>query len=191
MVSTVAPVAQPDVPETSTQGVDPSENFNLADATEQQLETELRKKEDERFKDAEKQLKDEIKKSETLKDLEKNLIIDITPEGMRIQIVDDKGRSMFPSGSAIMYPFMRELLLKVTGVINPLPNQVSIRGHTDSAQYRDATRYDNWNLSADRAQAQHQGQGKKFVWAPHTKTTNDGRKASGAALDHLRIQTPN
>ena len=153
MVSTVAPVAQPDVPETSTQGVDPSENFDLANATEQQLETELRKKEDEKFKDVEKNLKESIQKSPDLKELEKNLLIDITPEGLRIQIVDDKGRSMFPSGSAVMYPFMHDLLIKVTASILGMPNQVSVRGHTDSAKYRDATRYDNWNLSADRAQA--------------------------------------
>jgi|GEM_PF-68404 len=181
MVSTVAPVAQPDVPETSTQGVDPSENFNLEEATEQQLQAELSKKEDERFKEAENKLKEEIKKTPSLAELEKNLLIDVTPEGMRIQIVDDKGRSMFPSGSAVMYPFMRELLLKVTGVITPLPNQVSIRGHTDSARYKDASKYDNWNLSADRAQASRRVmvEGK----LPETRVENVMGRADREHLD--------
>lgn len=148
MVSTVQPISQPEVPDTSTRGID-----DKIDLSEQQLEEELRKKEDERFKAAEDKLKAEIANSAELKNLAGNLLIDITPEGLRIQIVDDKGRSMFPSGSAAMYDFMRQLLLKVTGVIKPLPNQVSVRGHTDSQKYRDPSAYDNWNLSADRAQA--------------------------------------
>ncbi|NBX67300.1 MAG: motility protein MotB [Proteobacteria bacterium] len=159
-VSNVQPIAQPQMPDTTTRGAlqgqtegDDTDIDNVRDLATEQLEKSLRKKEDERFKSAADNLKAEIAKSADLKEMQKNLMVDITPEGMRIQIVDDKGRSMFPSGSAQMYPFMRELLLKVSGVIKPLPNQVSVRGHTDSNKYKDPSRYDNWNLSADRAQS--------------------------------------
>ncbi len=118
-----------------------------------ELESALRKKEDERFKKAADQLQMEISKSPELKELKNNLLVDITPEGLRIQIIDDKGRSMFPLGSAQMYDFMRQLLLKVAGVIKPMTNHVSVRGHTDSFKYKDPSRYDNWNLSSDRAQS--------------------------------------
>jgi len=159
MVSTKQPIAQPDTPDTSTRGEMQGSTEGKDDpeyvksASEQQLEEELRKKEDARFQQAADKLKAEIANSPELKAMANNLLIDITPEGLRIQIVDDKGRSMFPSGSAKMYDFMRQILLKVTGAIKPLPNQVSVRGHTDSNKYRDPKSYDNWNLSSDRAQA--------------------------------------
>ena len=162
MVTNVQPLVQPNTPDMTTRGIDQTRpqstedtqsSGSLADASEKQLEEELRKKEDDRFKKAEETLKAEIANSPELKNLSQNLIIDITPEGLRIQIVDDQGRSMFPSGSAKMFDFMRQLLQKVTKVVIPLPNQLSVRGHTDAQKYKDPTAYDNWNLSADRAQA--------------------------------------
>ncbi|MBU6235598.1 MAG: flagellar motor protein MotB [Alphaproteobacteria bacterium] len=160
MVSTVQPIVQPDVPDTTTRGALQGQTEgqdidinNVRDMATELLEKELRMREDERFKKAADDLKKEIAKTPELKDLQQNLLVDITPEGLRIQIIDDKGRSMFPIGSAQMYEFMHKLLLKVSGVIKPLPNQVSVRGHTDSFKYKDPNRYDNWNLSADRAQS--------------------------------------
>ncbi|MCB1537909.1 MAG: OmpA family protein, partial [Alphaproteobacteria bacterium] len=154
MVSTVQPLTQVQQNQTSAQG---SQSGNKSEKGEENAdilaEEALRKIEDSKFQKAAEQLKAEIAKSADLKDLQKNLMIDITPEGLRIQIVDDKGRSMFPSGSAAMYDFMRELLIKVTGVVTPMTNPVSVRGHTDSSRYRNPNGYDNWNLSADRAQA--------------------------------------
>jgi hypothetical protein len=58
---------------------------------------------------------------------------------------------MFPSGSADMYNFMRQLVEKVTQVVIPQPNQISVRGHTDGTQYAAGAQYNNWNLSSDRA----------------------------------------
>jgi hypothetical protein len=78
-------------------------------------------------------------------------MIDITPEGLRIQIIDNEGRSMFPSGSANMFPFMRALVQKVTQIIIPQKNQISVRGHTDGTPYPAGATYNNWNLSSDRA----------------------------------------
>ncbi len=88
-----------------------------------------------------------------LRDLARNLLIDRTPEGMRIQIVDQKGHSMFPLGSAEMYDKTRRLLGLVADAIKRLPNKISIKGHTDAKPYRGHGDYTNWELSSDRANA--------------------------------------
>jgi len=107
--------------------------------------------ENQNFEDIRAQIIDEIEKAPELADLRDNLMIDITPEGLRIQIIDNEGRSMFPIGSADMYDFMRALVEKVTQVVIPQPNDISVRGHTDGTQYRPGAAYNNWNLSSDRA----------------------------------------
>jgi len=103
------------------------------------------------FEDVKEQIIQELNKAPELADLMDNLMIDITPEGLRIQIIDNEGRSMFPSGSANMFPFMRTLIENVTQVIVPQPNQISVRGHTDGQPYPPGATYNNWNLSSDRA----------------------------------------
>jgi chemotaxis protein MotB len=82
-----------------------------------------------------------------------SLIIDDTPEGLRIQIVDRDRTAMFPSGSATLYPTAEQLLALVARSIDGLDNRLSIRGHTDARPFAAAARYDNWRLSADRANA--------------------------------------
>lgn len=82
-----------------------------------------------------------------------NLMVDQTPEGLRIQIVDNEGNSMYPAGSAAMYPQTRQLLSLVAGLIKEIPQQIAIDGHTDGTPFADNTGYGNWELSADRALA--------------------------------------
>lgn len=112
-----------------------------------------RKEEEAKFKQAERELKRKIENSPELKGLSQNLLIDMTPEGLRIQIIDREGEPMFPSGSAQMYQKTQELLSAITNVITPLENEISVRGHTDSAPYGAGANYTNWELSADRANA--------------------------------------
>jgi len=82
------------------------------------------------------------------------LLIDITNEGLRIQIVDEAQRAMFASGSARLEPFAEDLLSKVAGIVNTVPNRISISGHTDRRPFAGRTDgYGNWELSADRANA--------------------------------------
>lgn len=95
------------------------------------------------FKDVESKLKQAIREMPDLKDLAENLIIDQTPEGLRIQIVDQKRYSMFPNGSAEMYPPTRQLLLLVTRIVEKMPNKISISGHTDSKPYAEGATYTN------------------------------------------------
>lgn len=105
------------------------------------------------FKSAEEKLKQAIQENPALAELAKNLIIDMTPEGLRIQIVDQDGKSMFPSGSARMYEQTRELLKTITKIVIDMPNELSVRGHTDASKYAPGATYTNWELSADRANA--------------------------------------
>ena len=113
----------------------------------------IEKFESEKFREAEQQLRQAVQQVPDLKDLAQNLIIDQTPEGLRIQIVDQQKLSMFPNGSAEMYPYTRKLLHYVEKIIEKLPNRISITGHTDAKPYGEGAKYTNWELSSDRANA--------------------------------------
>ncbi|MEW7311523.1 putative lateral flagellar export/assembly protein LafU [Buttiauxella gaviniae] len=86
-------------------------------------------------------------------DAQSNLEMEIVPQGLRILIQDDQKREMFQRSSAILTPFFQRLLTQLAPVFNKINNKVIITGHTDSSMYRDQTRYNNWNLSGDRALA--------------------------------------
>ena len=79
---------------------------------------------------------------------------DVTPDGLQIQIVDEQNRPMFDSGSALVKPYMRDILREVGAALAGAENRISLSGHTDAAPYGNADRgYSNWELSADRANA--------------------------------------
>ncbi len=111
------------------------------------------KAEQKRFEKAAEKIKKAILKNPKLAKLKDNIMIDVTPEGLRIQIIDQEDESMFPSGSANMYKKTRELLAQITQIVLDMPNEISIRGHTDSTRYAKGAKYTNWELSADRANA--------------------------------------
>lgn len=121
--------------------------------TEQQFQKAAAEREEQRFEDAKKALEDAVNGSPELQALAKNLKIDETPEGLRIQLVDQDKAPMFPVGSADMVDSARQLMGMVAKVILKLPNKISITGHTDSTQYALGAKYTNWELSADRANA--------------------------------------
>ncbi len=80
--------------------------------------------------------------------------LEITPDGLQIQIVDDQRRPMFDSGSAVVKPYMRDILTEIGRALLDVDNKISLDGHTDSLAYGNAARgYSNWELSADRANA--------------------------------------
>ena len=80
--------------------------------------------------------------------------LDMTADGLRIQIVDEQQRPMFASGSAVVQPYMRELLRLIGEVLNEVPNRLTLEGHTDAQPFSAGERgYSNWELSADRANA--------------------------------------
>jgi chemotaxis protein MotB len=126
------------------------------DVSEDSFEKLKAQEEEKQFQKAMDDIKQAIQDDPSLKEMAKNLIVDMTPEGLRIQIVDQQGKSMFPLGSAKMYDETNMLIAKVSQVVNQLPQKISVRGHTDGVPYGDAATYDNWNLSADRANASRQ-----------------------------------
>ncbi|HEX8788068.1 MAG TPA: flagellar motor protein MotB [Telluria sp.] len=88
-----------------------------------------------------------------LKKFKNQLLLDVTSEGLRIQIVDEKNRPMFDMASAELQPYTRDILDVLALVLNDVPNKISLSGHTDSTPYMTEKGYSNWELSADRANA--------------------------------------
>lgn len=112
-----------------------------------------REKEKERLETLMQDLKEAIDKSQALEPFKDQLLLDLTPDGLRIQIVDKENRPMFDIGSAVLKPYTRDILHELSGFINEVPNHISITGHTDVTQYSGKNGYSNWELSADRANA--------------------------------------
>ena len=81
------------------------------------------------------------------------LLLDITTEGLRIQIVDEQNRPMFALAKADLQSYTKEILHEIGFVLNDVPNRIGLSGHTDSTPYMSETGYSNWELSADRANA--------------------------------------
>ncbi len=80
--------------------------------------------------------------------------LDMTRDGLRIQIVDENNRPMFDSGSAVVKPYMRDLLRDIGAVLAEVPNRLTLEGHTDAQPFSAGERgYSNWELSSDRANA--------------------------------------
>lgn len=149
MATTVQPITNPRPSQQRSQGA----RLNPTEAKEKAAKEKARAEEDKEFKKAQAELKRKIENSPELRDLKKNLMIDMTPEGLRIQIIDRDGDPMFPSGSAQMFQKTKNLLSAITDVITPLENEVSVRGHTDAVPYGRNADYTNWELSSDRANA--------------------------------------
>ncbi|MDA7415242.1 flagellar motor protein MotB [Xenophilus arseniciresistens] len=89
-----------------------------------------------------------------LKEFRSQIKLQVTPEGLEVQIVDEQHRPMFDSGSALVKPYMRDILREIGSALNGIENRVTLAGHTDAAPYGNGDRgYGNWELSADRANA--------------------------------------
>jgi len=99
-------------------------------------------------------LKEQIETSEAFKDSREQLMLDITFEGLRIQLIDDEERPMFDLGRANLKPYAVEMLKALGSTIAVVPNRVSVAGHTDSKMFSAGrVGYSNWELSSDRANA--------------------------------------
>jgi len=135
-------------------GGDESSGEESAAPSEEELEEERQKAaEQEQFEDAQEELEQEFSKLPQFQELSESLLIDTTPEGLRIQLLDKDGLPMFKSGSANMLPNAQRLIQLVSKVIAKMPQQISISGHTDSKRFVTKTGYSNWELSSDRANA--------------------------------------
>ena len=89
-----------------------------------------------------------------LKQFRNQVLIDITRDGLRIQIVDLQNRPMFANASAVVEPYMQAILREIGAALNGVPNKIVVSGHTDAHPYSGGEKgYSNWELSADRANA--------------------------------------
>ncbi len=95
-----------------------------------------------------------IEASPVLQQFKNQLLLDLTTEGLRIQIVDEKNRPMFDSASSELKPYTKIILEEIGKVLNKVDNRISISGHTDAAPYAGgAGSFGNWELSTNRANA--------------------------------------
>ncbi|GIK84902.1 MAG: chemotaxis protein MotB [Betaproteobacteria bacterium] len=119
-----------------------------------QLRQELEKIEKERMGRLKQRVDAAILANAKLSEFRHQVRVEITPDGLRIQIVDDFNRPMFELGSSRVQPYMREILHEIGKVLNEVDNKVALSGHTDGAPYAGGDRfYSNWELSSDRANA--------------------------------------
>jgi chemotaxis protein MotB len=153
-----------DAPKTSMQKTDrigatvmtePAKPIDLKTEEQKAAEVaELRRELEKKQLDALMQdLKEAIAKSQALEPYKDQLLLDITPEGLRIQIVDKQNRPMFDIGSSRLKPYTNAILKEVAVYLKTVPNRVSITGHTDVTPYAGISGYTNWDLSTDRANA--------------------------------------
>ena len=114
------------------------------------------------------QIQKAIQSQPDLEKLAKQIEITITPEGLRIELIEDKNGTFFQSGSAKLSETGQQLLGMLAGQLKPLPNHLLLEGHTDAQPYSTDNGYTNWELSADRANAarrllQQDGVGKSQI----------------------------
>ena len=119
---------------------------------EEQIEFE--KKEKQLLLDLKSRIENMIDSNPAIKQFKNQLLLDITSEGLRIQIVDELNRPMFDTSSAEVKPYTREILKEIGLLLNGVPNRVSLSGHTDALQFAGGDKgFGNWELSANRANA--------------------------------------
>jgi len=125
------------------------DTVNLQALKQEQVRAEIA-----RLEDLKKKVEQKIAESSKLAPLASQLRLDMTRDGLRIQIADEYSRPMFASGSAVVQPYMRELLREIGQVLGVVPNHLTLEGHTDAQPFSAGERgYSNWELSADRANA--------------------------------------
>lgn len=127
----------------------PTKKINL-----QALKADFEKLEKQRLEGLKSDLEALIEANPTLKQFKNQMLLDITAEGLRIQIVDEKNRPMFDSASSELKPYTRQILREIGPLLNKVENRISLSGHTDATPYAGGDRgFGNWELSTNRANA--------------------------------------
>lgn len=120
----------------------------------QALKADFERLEKERLQGLKSKLEAMIDSDPVLKQFKSQLLLDITSEGLRIQIVDEKNRPMFDTGSSELKPYTRQILREIGRALNGVENRISLSGHTDAAPYAGGDKgFGNWELSTNRANA--------------------------------------
>ena len=133
--------------------VAPKKTYNIK-ASQSDLEKALEKAEAGQLKALKVKIEALIESNPMLNKFKNQLLLDITSEGLRIQIIDEQNRPMFASAKAELQPYTKEILHEIGFALNDVPNRISLSGHTDASTYSSGEKgYSNWELSADRANA--------------------------------------
>ncbi|MBY0500335.1 MAG: flagellar motor protein MotB [Nitrosomonas sp.] len=108
----------------------------------------------EKLEGLKKKIEEAIQANPQLQRFANQLLLDITTDGLRIQIVDEQNRPMFALGRAELQPYTRTILREIGKMLNEVTNKISLSGHTDAKPFPSGDKgYSNWELSADRANA--------------------------------------
>ncbi|MDO9242677.1 MAG: flagellar motor protein MotB [Rhodocyclaceae bacterium] len=122
--------------------------------SEKRMKEEFERMEKERLQRLKVDIEALIEASPTLKQFKNQLLIDITSEGLRIQIVDERNRPMFDLASSELKPYTKQILREIGPLLNKVDNRISLSGHTDATPYAGGDRgFGNWELSTNRANA--------------------------------------
>ncbi len=131
-----------------------SKTINLKEANAEQARREFEEQEQAVLGQLKENIEKLIESNPALKQFKNQLLIDITSEGLRIQIVDEQNRPMFDSSSADLKSYTKTILREIGKALNAVSNKVSLSGHTDATQYSGGDKgFSNWELSANRANA--------------------------------------
>ncbi len=145
----VGQVKQGPAPETPTEVVKPDENAESTAAMAKQENTE----DAEEFKQANEQINQSLQEDPELKDLKDSVVTQETPEGMKIDMIDDAKKPMFVPGGATLTDVGKKVLDSMANIVSRMPNNITIIGHTDTSGATVNPNYTKWELSADRALA--------------------------------------
>jgi chemotaxis protein MotB len=128
--------------------------INLKETNSERLRQEFEEREKAMLGELKKNIEKLIENDPALRQFKNQLLIDITSEGLRIQIVDEKNRPMFDLSSADLKPYSRVILREIGKALNAVANKITLSGHTDAAQFGGGEKgFSNWELSANRANA--------------------------------------
>ncbi|MBH1989634.1 MAG: OmpA family protein [Alphaproteobacteria bacterium] len=164
---------------------EPTSTESYDETTGSNSDAESAAKEQRVFEEAQQALNESILKDPVLQQLSENILISITPEGLKIELIDKNNTNMFTVGSKQMLPEMRTALSQVAKVIRVLPNKINITGHTDARPYSANAAYNNWDLSTDRAL-----ESRRFLVASEFQESKIAPVVGKASNDLLNSKDP-
>lgn len=141
------------IPATTTEAQTEDQNAEQSKSKQEEFAARTAKREQNYFEEMAEDIRVAIQTNPELSRLKDQVLIDITEDGMRIQLVDKDNRAMFRPGSATLYKYAEKMIRKIAIVVEKMPNRISISGHTDASPFTSKPNYSNWELSADRANA--------------------------------------
>ncbi|NMG70583.1 flagellar motor protein MotB [Parazoarcus communis] len=150
----VGQVRRGDTPSTRAINVDAARDRHPAELADEDIAEIEQRRERARLIDLKGRIEAIIEADATLRQFKNQILMDITTEGLRIQLVDEQNRPMFDSSSAELRPYTRDLLRSIGRALNDVDNRISLSGHTDASRYAGGDRgFSNWELSSNRANA--------------------------------------